>query len=131
MTSLSFCYLSFSPLWAAHFHSFQSTLVKATHSGITQHRRTMWIHTVVTPQLRLILHADKTCTSHSVSPKRKKTEESQLSNYSLSMIWQYLQTPSSSIAYPPHGHLMCLARFGMRHTQINILPRGATVESPR
>lgn len=47
------------------------------------------------------------------------------------MIWQYSLTPFPSTVSPPLGYLMCLARFGMRHTQINILPRGATVESPR
>lgn len=32
---------------------------------------------------------------------------------------------------PPLSYQMCLAQFGMRHTQINIQLRGATVESPR
>lgn len=43
------------------------------------------------------------------------------------------RNPSSSTSTTvssPLGYHMCLAQFGMRHTQINNLPRGATVESP-
>lgn len=50
MTKLSFYYLR-----ALHLHSLQNTQVKATQPGATQPHGTLCIHTVVTPQLRLIL----------------------------------------------------------------------------
>lgn len=93
------------------------------------------IHTVETPLLHLILPTDKTCTSHSY-PERRKTGESNLAGYGLSVIWQYSltepppSTSTSTTVSPPLGYQMCLAQFGMRHSQTNILPRGATLESP-
>lgn len=45
--------------------------------------------------------------------------------------WLNPSSSTSNTVSPPLGYQMCLAQFGMRHTQINILPPGATLESPR
>lgn len=60
----------------------------------------------------------------------KKAAEN-LQSYGLSMIWQSLLNPSPFIVSPSLGYQMCLAQFGIRHTQINTLPQGAVVETPR
>lgn len=51
--------------------------------------------------------------------------------WSGSILWLNPSLSRSTTVSPPLGYQMCLAQFGMRHTQINILPRGATLESPR
>lgn len=130
MTSLSFYYLSFTlsgQPTSTHLKALQLKQHSQESLSTTEHRG------AVTPQLHFILHTDKTCTSHSISPKTKKAGESNLSHlrfiYDLAV---FTDPPSSpSTVSPPLGYQMCLARFGMRQTQINILPRGAAVESPR
>lgn len=109
------------------------TQFKATQPGVTQSQGILCIRPVVSLYLIPLI---QTCKSPSYS-KRKKTGESNLSSYDLSVIWQYslsepLSPPTSTtVSPPPLGYQMCLAQFGMRHIQINILPRRATVESPR
>ncbi len=126
--------LSTISLWALHPHSLQNTWVKATQPGGTQHHSILRIHTVVTPQLHLIFPTDKTCKSLVT----KKKENRRIWPIKLRFICDlaaftdWNPSPSTSTAVsPPLGYQMCLAQFGMRHTQINNLLWGATVESPR
>lgn len=114
--------------------SLQNAYIKATASGFTQHHDILWIHTVVMPQLHLILPTDNTCTSHTSVQKQRKQEN--LTYQAMVYLWSDCilwlnHSPTTSITFsPPLGYQMWLAQFGMRHTQINILSRGATVESP-
>lgn len=102
------------------------------HSQEAVSTRAYWINAALTPQLHLILTSDLH-KPHIWRERKQANLNYQATVYLWSgyIRWVNSSPSTSTTVSPPLGYQMCLAHFGMRHAQINTLPRGATVESPR
>lgn len=132
-TSLFFYYLF--PLCRPST-STQNTTTECLSCSCTARRHTVLWESIVKSghnwslSYTLIRPAQVTCIKN--EKKQKKQQQQNLNHQprfylpSGTSLWQ---SSSSSAVSPPAGYQMCLAQVGMRHTQINILPQGATVES--
>lgn len=72
---------------------------------------------------------DKTGISHSYQNKRESNQSDRVYLSSGSIHCLDPSQSTTTTVSPPLGYQMCMAQFGMRHTQINILPQGRTGET--
>lgn len=112
-----------SPRWAFHLHFFQKHPAQSVLycESIPQGRHSSFLSNL----------ADKTSISHSYQNKGESSQ-SDRGYLSSAGIHYSLHCPSqttSTTVSPQLGYQMCMAQFGMRDTQINILPQGCMGET--